>query len=192
VKEGPVQQIPITLTLETLRCLLRHPALEDAPRLLSAFRSSAFPEDLPLRQITSPEHASQWIEGCQARWAEGQGFTWTVEHKQDGTILGQVTLARLPAAGAWALAFWTHPDCWGEGYATEMARRAVEFAFHELDATRVWAAAATWNAGSQRVLEKLGMAYLQDNPEGYRIDDRPVPTKEFEITRAAWEQSGQL
>jgi len=191
VQEGKVPQIPIGRRLETKRCVLRYPALEEVPRLLSAFRSPAFPEDLPLKQLTSPEQVGQWIEGCQARWAEGQGYTWTVEDRWDGTIAGQVTLARLPAEGTWALAFWTHPDCWGEGYATEAARRAIAFAFQELDAMRVWAGAATWNAGSQRVLQKLGMAYLQDNPEGYRINDRAVPTKEYEITCTGWEQNGQ-
>jgi ribosomal-protein-alanine N-acetyltransferase len=178
--------IPAGLTLETPRCVLRHPRDADGPRLLSAFRSPAFPRDLPLAQLRTAEQVQGWIDGCRARWAAGQGYTWTVEHKSDGTLVGQVTLASTVRAGTWALAFWTHPDCWGQGYATETARRAIEFAFDGLAAARVWAAAATWNTGSLRVLEKLGMTYLVDNPAGYTIDDRPIATQEYEITSAGF------
>jgi RimJ/RimL family protein N-acetyltransferase len=43
------------------------------------------------------------------------------------------------------------------------------------------------NAGSRRVLEKLGMTYLADNPDGYRLDGKPVPIEEYEIEAATWE-----
>jgi RimJ/RimL family protein N-acetyltransferase len=101
--------------------------------------------------------------------------------------MGQVTLANIPDSGAWALAFWTHPECWGEGYATEAAGRVIDFAFRDLGANRIWAGAATWNKGSLRVLEKLGMVYLSYNPEGYAINGEHIPTHEFEITQSMWQ-----
>lgn len=63
----------------------------------------------------------------------------------------------------------------------------MEFAFRDLGANRIWAGAATWNKGSLRVLEKLGMVHLSDNPEGYAINDEPIPTQEFEITLSMWQ-----
>lgn len=188
--ENPPARVPQDLRLEAGRCVLRYPDLGDAPRLLSAFRSPAFPRYVPLGQFTSAEQVTQWIKGSQARWARGEGYTWTVEQASDGNLAGQVTLARGPEAGTWALAYWTHPDCWGMGYATEAARRAMAFAFQELGAARVWAGVTPQNLGSRRVLEKLGMIYLADNPEGYRIGGQPVPTQEYEITAATWEAAG--
>jgi len=47
---------------------------------------------------------------------------------------------------------------WGEGYATEVARSMVEFAFSELGLHRIYADVHPDNAGSIRVLEKVGMA----------------------------------
>jgi ribosomal-protein-alanine N-acetyltransferase len=185
--QDAAQPIAIDRELETARCRLRFPRLDDVPRLLSAFSSPQFPNDLPLAQCTTAEQVTQWVQGCQTRWAQGEGYTWTVEETDGGTIVGQVTLARLPEGGRWALAFWTHPDAWGRGYATEAALRALRAAFDELQASQVWAAAATWNQASQRVLHKLGMIYLRDNPQGYTIQDRPIPTVEFEITREHWQ-----
>lgn len=187
MSQDVVQRIAIDRELNTSRCRLRYPRLADIPRLQSAFASPLFPRDLPLAELITAEQVTHWIQGCKSRWAEGEGYTWTVEDKTTGTVVGQVSLFRLPSAGVWSLAFWTHPDSWGQGYATEAAQRVIRLAFEELAANRIWAAAATWNAGSLRVLDKLGMAYLQENPEGYTIHERPIPTREFEITRAAWE-----
>lgn len=166
-------------TLETTRCILRYPLTDDSLRLLSAFTSDDFPKYVPLGQIDSIEQVDDWIKGAQARWAKGQGYTWTVERKSDSIVVGQVTLVQLGIGSTWSLAFWTHPDCWGQGYATEIASCAIDYAFRELSASRVWAATAKWNEASLRVLQKLGMKYLRDNNEGYRIDDEPIPTKEF-------------
>jgi len=189
--EHQAAQVSQDLRLETLRCVLRYPVLDDTPRLMSAFRSPTFPRYVPLGRLTSAEQVTQWIEGSQARWARGESYTWSIELASGGTLVGQVSLTRMPEAGVWSLAYWTHPDCWGEGYATEAAQQATAFAFQELGATRIWAGATPWNHGSRRVLEKLGMAYRADNPEGYRLDGEPVPTQEYEITAAGWEKAGR-
>lgn len=167
--------------LETSRCILRYPQPSDSPRLLSAFTSDDFPKYVPLGQIDKMEQVNDWIESAQARWVKGHSYTWTAERKRDGLLVGQVSLVQLKEAGTWSLAFWTHPDCWGQGYATEIASSAVDYAFRELSASRVWAAAAKWNIASLRVLQKLGMKYLGENNEGYRIDDMPIPTKEYAL-----------
>jgi len=147
---------------------------------------------VPLAQLTTAEQVSKWIQGCQDRWAQGRAYTWTVEEKAGRTIVGQVSLSLREASAGWALAFWTHPDNWGQGYAPEAAHRTIRFAFTELGADRVWAAAGTWNQPSQRVLKKLGMEYIGDNPEGYIVQGRSIPTVEFEITQATWHQRTRL
>jgi RimJ/RimL family protein N-acetyltransferase len=50
-----------------------------------------------------------------------------------------------------------NPDAWGRGYATEAARAILAFGFDRLKLHRVWAECVADNAGSIRVLEKLGM-----------------------------------
>ena len=48
-------------------------------------------------------------------------------------------------------------DLWGMGYATEAGREMLRVGFEELKAHRVFGDVDRENAGSVRVLEKLGM-----------------------------------
>jgi ribosomal-protein-alanine N-acetyltransferase len=51
-----------------------------------------------------------------------------------------------------------HPDLWGRGYATELARAAVERA-RELALTELVGFTLTTNLASQRVLQKAGLRF---------------------------------
>lgn len=110
-----------------------------------------------------------------------------MEDGDSSQLLGQVTLSKIEGDNKWALAFWTHPAYWGQGYATEGTERLLSFGFKELGAKTIWAAAGTWNRGSNRVLVKLGMTYLGDNPQGHFSKGEPIPTHEYEISRKSWE-----
>ena len=184
-----VQLVPIDTMLETLRCLLRYPSLKDASRIFWALRSPSFPKRVPLGQVNSLDEVEDWIHRSQKGWAEGSAFTWSIERRRDHVLLGQVTLSRKSEPNTWALAFWIHPECWGQGYATEAAERILEFGFLDLNAALIWAGAANWNHASVRTLEKLGMVYVSENPKGYFIDGEPIPTKEFEISRHLWQNA---
>ena len=175
-------QIPINMVLVTERCILRYPSHDDAAAMLNAFTSAEFPKDLPLGLITSLEEVNKWVDRCQTGWADGNIYSWVVEQKLDHTLFGQVTLTQLNETDTWSLAYWIHPNHWGQGYATEAAQKVLEFGIEKLNATKFWAGSAEWNTASERVLEKLGMAHVSDNPEGYSIEGKPIPIKEFELT----------
>jgi ribosomal-protein-alanine N-acetyltransferase len=182
-------RIPYATVLDTPRCILRYPNLEDAPRLLSAFTSDRFPGDVPLGQIESLDGVNEWLERVFSAWQEGSAFTWTILEKETILLLGQVTLTFRSEPDIWALAYWVHPECWGKGYATEAARRILEFGFLELRASLIWAGVTHWNERSIRVVERLGLRYVRDHPEGYEIIDKKIPIREYEITRSEWEQA---
>ena len=57
---------------------------------------------------------------------------------------------------------------WGRGYATEVASAVVQWGFEALALERIVAVASPENAGSRRVMDKLGMRY-----EGMRLGLRP-------------------
>ena len=186
MEETTKKTIPIDVILDTDRCHLRYPKLDDAQRAFSAFVSPFFPKLLPLGQINSLKQTHTWIQNAQTGWEAGESYTWSVLRKSDHLLVGQVTLAKTTVSGRWSLAFWIHPENWGNGYATEASTRAIEFAFTELSASSVWAATGYWNQASASVLNKLGMTCIGDNPAGYMINDQPVPTQEYEILLEDW------
>lgn len=173
--------------LKTEHLILRHPKLEDAPIIFSIVNSPEFPEQLPLKEMDSLPKVENWLNRLIELWDENRLYSWIIEEHISASLLGQITLSKIEENNKWALAFWIHPDHWGKGYATEGAKRTLKFGFEELRAETIWAGAAVWNAGSNRVLEKLGMAYLNDNPQGYFSKGKPIPTREYEISLETWE-----
>jgi RimJ/RimL family protein N-acetyltransferase len=54
------------------------------------------------------------------------------------------------------LGYWLGEPYWGQGYATEVVRAFVPWAFDQLGLIRMSAMVFTWNPASARVLEKCG------------------------------------
>ncbi len=175
--------------LKTRRLTLRYPRLDDAPAIFSAVRSPQFPERVPLKEMGTVGEFEGWLRSLQEDWSLGRRYSWILEDADSGQVVGQVALTAM-GDDIWAMAFWTHPDCWGEGYATEGAGRVLAFGFQELGAAKIWAGAGTWNKGSIRVLEKLGLEYIGDDPEGYYSWGRPIATQEYAISRERWQRTG--
>ncbi len=71
-------------------------------------------------------------------------------------------------------------SAWGEGYATEAAKRLLKFAFEETPLEEIVATIDAENTASQRVLEKCGLVY-----EGMRRA-YAVQCPGFRITRQRW------
>ena len=173
--------------LKTERMHLRYPKLEDSHAIFSVVSSAEFPEQLPLKEMDSLQKIEIWLFRLIELWKEGRVYTWIMVDRDTNQLLGQVTLSKIEGDHKWALAFWTNPDQWGKGYATEGTERILKFGFEELGAKTIWAAAGIWNKGSNRVLEKLGLKYIGDNPKGYYSKGKPIPTHEYVISREHWE-----
>ncbi|MBP1996206.1 GNAT family N-acetyltransferase [Paenibacillus eucommiae] len=55
------------------------------------------------------------------------------------------------------IAYIVHPDYWGKGIATEVAKLLVNFGFKEFHLHRIYATCDPRNIGSAKVLQKVGM-----------------------------------
>lgn len=87
--------------------------------------------------------------------------------KENGAFIGFVGLndthADMSFAPAVEIAWRLHKDCWGQGYATEAASAALNFAFNELSLDKVVSFTAVINKRSQQVMERIGMINTQAN-----------------------------
>lgn len=100
----------------------------------------------------------------QAHWqAQGYGY-WAVGLRGDAAVIGFGGLRRRDEDGSGALNLYYRfrSAAWGRGYATEMARFAVELAFAWLGAHSVTALVNPENAPSVRVLGRIGMRPVED------------------------------
>lgn len=81
---------------------------------------------------------------------------WAVEEKASGQMIGRLGFLNPVGWPAFEIGWTLAREHWGKGYATEGARRALEYAFTELDKDHVISLIHPDNRGSIRVAERLG------------------------------------
>jgi len=107
--------------------------------------------------------------------AHGFGF-WGMARREDDRIIGFCGLSKveadaLPVGPCIEMGWRMIPSAWGQGYATEAAQAAMDWAWANLDADELVAFTARTNLASQGVMRRIGM--------------QPDPSRDFEHPRLA-------
>ncbi|MFZ1814473.1 MAG: GNAT family protein [Rhizobiaceae bacterium] len=108
-----------------------------------------------------------WLVGTLAQRPPQPGIGgWIIE--EDGRVMTYLEIREGEHNGGRELIWIVHPDWWGRGIATALARIGQELAFAVEDVGHVWAATDAANLASQRVMEKSGMHFwkMEDMPLG--------------------------
>lgn len=84
-----------------------------------------------------------------------------------GFMIGFCGLSRSGTSAEIEILYGIAPSHWGQGLATEAARAVLHYGFEELRLSRIIGGADVPNVASLRVLEKLGMTYIQRNRTDY-------------------------
>jgi RimJ/RimL family protein N-acetyltransferase len=106
---------------------------------------------------TTAETASALRTYADVLERRGYSFLAVVE-RETGALIGDGGLHPLGGVGPDVeLGYTLARSAWGKGYATELGRALVEYAFTVLKVPRVVAQVEPENTGSRHVLEKLGM-----------------------------------
>jgi len=97
------------------------------------------------------------MAGFLGHWAlRGYGM-WALEEKQTGTLVGRSGFLNPEGWPGFELGWTLGRPSWGKGFATEAARRALDYAFEDLGRKRVISLIRPANTPSMRVAERLGM-----------------------------------
>jgi RimJ/RimL family protein N-acetyltransferase len=89
---------------------------------------------------------------------------WALDEKATGSLVGRAGLHHPPRDDwpgvevGWVL----RPDRWGRGYATEAARRALDYGFNELGLERVCSVILAENSASIAVARRLGFQFGEE------------------------------
>lgn len=130
----------------------------------------------------TPEQTRAGIALIKERWT-AYGFSWwAFIELETGQLVGAGCIQYLgrdpanPHEIGWRLV----PECWGQGLASEAARAMAGWAFETLGAPKLCAVCLPENAGSAKVMKRLGMRY-----RGLE-DWYGRPHAVHAITRAEW------
>lgn len=150
---------------QTERLLLRPPTPEDRALYHAHFTTPEVERWLrpsPLPPFNSGA-LDELIEGDQAHWTDHGFGPWILIEKESGAFAGRGGLhwTTVEEIAMVELAWSVEPRLHGNGYATEMAIAAIEWA-GELEFEELIALVLPANVASRRVAEKVGGEYTDE------------------------------
>lgn len=161
---------------QTPRLTLRHLTLNDDAFIVELVNDPDFLRYIGDKGVRSLADAHRYLEsGPLASYAEHGFGLFLVERRRDGVSLGICGLLKRPTLADPDVGFAFLPSCRGRGYASEAAAASLAWGRREKGMDRIVAITSPDNAGSARVLEKIGM---QD--AGFtRLSDESEPVRLF-------------
>ena len=143
------------IVLETERLILRmwrEDDFEQYAKICADPEVMRFLGGKPFSLTESWRHMASMIGHWHLR---GYG-QWVVEEKGSGKLLGRLGFLNPAGWPGFEIGWTLGREHWGKGFATEGARRALDYAFTELDKTHVISCIHPENSPSIRVAERLG------------------------------------
>jgi len=178
--------------VRTARLLLRRWRAADRDVFSAMCDDARVMEFLPTIPTRAERDAA--VDRVEAHF-ERHGFgLWAVEIPGEAEFVGWTGL-HVPSFEAaftpcvevgWRLA----SAYWGQGYATEAARAAVAFGFHELGLPEILSWTVPMNSRSRRVMERIGLTHEPENDFDHPLLAAGHPLRRhvfYRLTRERWE-----
>jgi RimJ/RimL family protein N-acetyltransferase len=128
----------------------------------------------PLTRAASDAYA----RAAEQHLAETGFCKWAVEAPGVAPFIGAVGLSRMKFQASFTpvieVAWRLHRRFWGQGYATEAARAAMQDGFVRVGLREIVAITAVTNAPSRRVMARLGMTELLEFDHPNLAADSPL------------------
>ena len=159
---------------ETARFILRELEDTDLDGMYALDSDPDVHRYLGNKPLQTKEESAAVISNIRWQYAEFGMGRWAVIQKSDGAFAGWAGLKRevklRPGMVYTDLGYRLRRDFWGRGIATETAKASLEYGFEKLGLERIHAAADIANKASNKVLQKLGLRFI----EVFEYENAPV------------------
>jgi RimJ/RimL family protein N-acetyltransferase len=146
--------------IETERLNLRRLDVGDAAFVLELLNGESFLHNIGDKGVRTLEDAVKYIlQGPVESYARHGFGLWLVELKESGTPAGICGLVKRDALPDADIGYAFLPRFWSRGYACESAAAVMSYASNTVGLRRVLAITNPDNAGSIKVLEKIGLKF---------------------------------
>jgi len=146
--------------LETRRLALRLIEVGDAAFILQLLNEPSFLRFIGDRGVRTLDDARAYIEqGPIASYRRHGLGLWLAQRRDDGTPIGMCGLLKRDNLDDIDIGFAYLPAYWGQGYAYEAAAAVMDHGRRVLGLPRIVAIVSPDNAGSIRLLEKIGLVF---------------------------------
>jgi RimJ/RimL family protein N-acetyltransferase len=146
--------------LETPRLRLRRLTEDDGEFMLGLLNEPSFHQYIGDRGVRTVDAARAYVRNGAMASYEAFGFgLWLVVRKEDGAAIGICGLLKRDTLPDVDLGFAFRPPYWRQGYAVEAGAAVLALGKASFGLSRVVAITQQDNAGSIRVLERLGFQF---------------------------------
>jgi RimJ/RimL family protein N-acetyltransferase len=168
--------------LETDRLLLREWTPDDAEAAFAIFGDPEVARFLGASGEPHPDlaYTRAGMERLAAHYPKWNGYgSWAAVEKATGEVIGGGGLVQLENGPDVEVFYQFRRDRWGMGYATELTKGLLSYAFERLELPRVVGVAYPANTASHRVMLKAGMTHegrrhVYEHDMEYFTIDRPT------------------
>jgi RimJ/RimL family protein N-acetyltransferase len=183
-----------SLSLSTPRLLLRPWRDSDVEPYAAMF---ADPQVMEFLGPVQNGAAVDAIVGRVRAHFDRHGFgCWAAELKETGAFIGFIGLSHIPFEAHFTPAIeveWRLASAhWGQGYAAEGARAALEAGFTQLSLSEIVSITVPANTRSRRVMERIGMTHdPADDFDHPRLAEGDPLRRHvlYRITKARWQET---
>jgi len=158
------------IVLETERLILRHCTVDDAELILRLLNEPSFLENIGDKGVRTLEDAVRYLLDVPIKSYQLHGHgAHLVLLKESLEPIGTCGLIHRDQFEAPDVGYAFFPEFWAKGYAFEAASAVMEYGRRTLGLPNIIALVKPGNAGSIRVLEKLGFSFsklIQMEPDG--------------------------
>lgn len=154
------------IILETQRLIIREIDETDIDSMLELHSDPEVHIYLRNKTITSREKIKEAIASLHQQYKEFGVGRWAMIDKKSSEFIGWTGLEFVTKEinkhiNFYDLGYRLLRRFWGQGYATESALASLEYAFNKLKLTEVYAMADIKNEGSNKILKKVGLTYIE-------------------------------
>ena len=155
---------PYVTILETKRLLLRRQNIKDLDDLWALYRNPEITKYIPdaPRSREEAKEELEWHMNGHPRFPE-LGL-WATIHKETGKFIGRCGLLpwTIDGQSEVEVAYTIAQEYWGQGLATEAAQAILNYGFELLNLSRLISLIDAENIASQKVAQKIGMAFEKE------------------------------
>jgi RimJ/RimL family protein N-acetyltransferase len=167
--------------LETERLMLRRPTLADVKAIAHLANDRRIAENT--RRLPHPYSQDHAIEFVRTIANDKRETVFLIEN--NFTPIGVVGID-WREADAPELGYWLGVEYWGQGFGTEAARAAIDFAFEEFDIEHLISGARVANPSSRNILEKCGFQWSGVELHRFESLESSTPVDRFRLSRSVW------
>lgn len=169
------------LITKTNRLYLRELTIDDAIHFFEMNNDDTvirYTGDVPFASIDA---AKTFLDAYQVNYRDYKMGRWAVCLNTTNEMIGWCGLKYHTQENLVDVGYRFYQAHWGNGYATEATKAALEYGFHVLKLERIVAHVHKDNIASHKVVLKAGLSFVKD----FVYDNKPA--KFYEITKAFYD-----